>query len=136
MSNMTGTINPVVEIIKMARKVKARVLIDGAQSVQHLGIDVKKINCDFLAFSGHKMLGPMGIGTLYIKKERQEEMGVFLTGGGMISEVYTDQPAVWAKGVEKWEAGTPNVEGAIGLAAACDYHNKIGLKNIREHEKN
>ena len=135
MSNMTGTINPVVEIIKMARKVKARVLIDGAQSVQHLGIDVKKINCDFLAFSGHKMLGPMGIGTLYIKKERQEEMGVFLTGGGMISEVYTDQPAVWAKGVEKWEAGTPNVEGAIGLAAACDYHNKIGLKNIREHEK-
>lgn len=135
MSNMTGTINPVIEIIQMAKKVKARVLIDGAQSVQHLGIDVKKINCDWLAFSGHKMLGPMGIGVLYIKKERQEEMGVFLTGGGMISEVYTDKPAVWAKGVEKWEAGTPNVEGAVGLAAACEYHNQIGLKNIREHEK-
>lgn len=136
MSNMTGTINPVIEIIQMAKKVKARVLIDGAQSVQHLGIDVKKINCDWLAFSGHKMLGPMGIGVLYIKKERQEEMGVFLTGGGMISEVYTDKPAVWAKGVEKWEAGTPNVEGAVGLAAACEYHNQIGLANIREHEKN
>ncbi|MCX6816652.1 MAG: SufS family cysteine desulfurase [Candidatus Beckwithbacteria bacterium] len=135
MSNMTGTINPVAEIVRMARKVKARVLIDGAQSVQHVGIDVKKINCDWLAFSGHKMLGPMGIGALYIKKERQEEMGVFLTGGGMISEVYIDKPAVWARGVEKWEAGTPNVEGAVGLAAACEYHNQLGLKNIREHEK-
>ncbi len=135
MSNATGTINPIETIIKMAKKVKARVLIDGAQSVQHLGIDVKKANCDFLAFSGHKMLGPMGIGAVYLKKERQEEMEPWLTGGGMISEVYLDQPAVWAKGVEKWEAGTPNVSGAIGLAAACEYHNRLGLTNIRQHEK-
>ena len=135
MSNMTGTINPVEEIIKMAKKVKARVLIDAAQSVQHLGVDVQKINCDWLVFSGHKMLGPMGIGALYIKKERQAEMGVFLTGGGMISEVYADKPVVWAMGVEKWEAGTPNVEGAIGLAAACEYHQRLGMTNIRRHEK-
>lgn len=135
MSNMTGTINPVEEIIKLAKKVKARVLIDAAQSVQHLGVDVKKLGCDFLAFSGHKMLAPMGIGALYIKKERQEEMGPWLTGGGMISEVYLDKPAVWAKGVEKWEAGTPNVEGAVGLAAACEYHKRLGMANIREHEK-
>lgn len=135
MSNMTGTINPVEEIVRLAKKVKARVLIDAAQSVPHLGVDVKKIGCDWLAFSGHKMLGPMGIGALYIKKERQAEMGVFLTGGGMISEVYADKPAVWAMGVEKWEAGTPNVEGAIGLAAACEYHQRLGMTNIRRHEK-
>lgn len=135
MSNMTGTINSVEEIVRLARKVKARVLIDGAQSVQHLGIDVQKLVCDFLVFSGHKMLAPMGVGAVYIKKERQEEMGVFLTGGGMISEVYLDKPAVWAKGIEKWEAGTPNVEGAVGLAAACEYHQRLGMKNIRQHEK-
>ena len=135
MSNMTGTINPVEEIVRLAKTVKARVLIDGAQSVQHLGIDVKKVAPDFMAFSGHKMLGPMGIGAVYVKKERQEEMGVFLTGGGMISEVYIDKPAVWAKGPEKWEAGTPNVAGAVGLAAACEYHHCLGMKNIRQHEK-
>jgi len=135
MSNATGTINPIETIIKLAKKVKARVLIDAAQSVQHLGIDVKQVNCDFLAFSGHKMLGPMGIGAVYLKKERQEEMLPFMTGGGMISEVYLDQPAVWAKGAEKWEAGTPNVSGAIGLAAACEYHNRLGMINIRAHEK-
>lgn len=135
MSNMTGTINPIEEIISMAKKVKAKVLIDAAQSVPHLGVNVQKIGCDWLVFSGHKMLGPMGIGALYIKKERQAEMGVWLTGGGMISEVYLDKPAVWAKGVEKWEAGTPNVEGAVGLAVACEYHNQLGMKNIREHEK-
>lgn len=135
MSNMTGTINPVEEIISMAKKVKAKVLIDAAQSVQHLGVNVQKIGCDWLVFSGHKMLGPMGIGALYIKQERQAEMGVFLTGGGMISEVYIDKPAVWAKGVEKWEAGTPNVEDAVGLAAACEYHNRLGMTNIRQHEK-
>ncbi|MCG2691649.1 cysteine desulfurase, partial [Microgenomates group bacterium] len=135
MSNMTGTINPVEEIIKMAKRVKAKVLIDAAQSVPHLGVNVQKINCDWLVFSGHKMLGPMGIGALYIKKERQAEMGVFLTGGGMISEVYLDKPVVWAKGVEKWEAGTPNVEGAVGLAAACEYHQRLGMRNIRQYEK-
>jgi len=135
MSNMTGTINPIEKIIKLSRKVGAKVLIDGAQSVQHIGIDVSKTKCDFMAFSGHKMLGPMGIGVLYIKKELQEEMEPFLTGGGMISEVYIDKPAVWAKGVEKFEAGTPNVAGAVGLAEAVKYHQRLGIKAIREHEK-
>jgi len=77
----------------------------------------------------------MGIGGVYIKKEVQAEMGVFLTGGGMISEVYKNRPAVWAKGVEKWEAGTPNVSGAIGLAEAVKYHQRLGMDKIREHEK-
>lgn len=135
MSNMTGTINPIEKIIKGAKKVGAKVLIDAAQGVQHVGIDVSKIKCDFMAFSGHKMLGPMGVGALYIKKELQEEMDVFLTGGGMISEVYIDKPAVWAKGVEKFEAGTPNVSGAVGLAEAVRYHQRLGMKAIREHEK-
>lgn len=134
MSNTTGTINPIEKIVRVAKRAGAKVLVDGAQGVQHLGIDVKKVGCDFLAFSGHKMLGPMGIGGVYIKKERQEEMTPFLTGGGMISEVYIDKPAVWAKGVEKWEAGTPNVEGAVGLAEAVRYHQRLGLAEIRKHE--
>lgn len=135
MSNATGTINPVAEIVKMAKKVKARVLLDAAQSVPHFSVNVKKLGVDFVAFSGHKMLGPMGIGGLYIKKERQEEMAPFLTGGGMISEVYTDKPTVWAKGPEKWEAGTPNVAGAVGLAAAVKYLQKLGMDKVQAHEK-
>jgi len=134
-SNTVGTINPVERIVKMAKKVGARVLVDAAQSAQHVGVDVRKLKCDFLVITGHKMLGPMGIGGVYIKKERQVEMEVFLTGGGMISEVYKDRPAVWAKGVEKWEAGTPNVSGAIGLAEAVRYHQRLGMDKIREHEK-
>ncbi len=134
MSNTTGVINPVEEIIKMAKKVGARVLIDGAQSVQHVGINVRRLGCDFLVFSGHKMLGPMGIGGVYIKKEVQKEVGEFMTGGGMIKEV-NNKSAEWVEGVEKWEAGTPNVTGAVGLAEAVKYHNKLGLKKIREHEK-
>lgn len=133
-SNTTGTINPVKEIVEMAKRVGAKVLIDGAQSVQHLGFDVKKIGGDFLAFSGHKMLGPMGAGGVYVKKARQEEMGVFMTGGGMIKEVSKER-AKWADGVEKWEAGTPNVSGAVGLAEAVKYHERLGLKQIRRHEK-
>jgi len=133
-SNTTGTINPVKEIVEMAKRVGAKVLIDGAQSVQHLGLDVKKIGGDFLAFSGHKMLGPMGAGGVYVKKARQEEMGVFMTGGGMIKEVSKER-AKWADGVEKWEAGTPNVSGAVGLAEAVKYHERLGLKQIRRHEK-
>lgn len=135
MSNATGTINPVEEIVRLAKKVKARVLLDAAQSVPHFSVNVKKLGVDFLAFSGHKMLGPMGIGGLYIRQERQEETGPFLTGGGMISEVYADKPAIWAKGVEKWEAGTPNVAGAVGLAAAVKYLKKLGMDKVQAHEK-
>lgn len=134
MSNATGTIHPVERIVRMARKVGARVLIDGAQGVQHVGIEVKKIGCDFLVFSGHKMLGPMGIGGVYIKKARQREMGPFMTGGGMIKEV-SEQRSKWADGVERFEAGTPNVSGAIGLAEAVKYHERLGMEKIREHEK-
>jgi cysteine desulfurase/selenocysteine lyase len=133
-SNVTGEILPVKEIVKLSKRVGARVLIDAAQSVQHLGFDVKKIPADFLAFSGHKMLGPMGAGGVYIKKARQEEMEVFMTGGGMIKEVSKER-AKWADGVEKWEAGTPNVSGAVGLAEAVKYHERLGLKQIRRHEK-
>ncbi|HBU21972.1 TPA: cysteine desulfurase, partial [Candidatus Beckwithbacteria bacterium] len=104
MSNTTGAINPVAKIVKMAKRVRARVAVDAAQSVPHLKVNFKDLGVDFLAFSGHKMLGPMGIGGVLIKKERQEEMEPFLTGGGMISEVWP-QRATWAAGVEKFEAG-------------------------------
>jgi cysteine desulfurase/selenocysteine lyase len=133
-SNVTGVINPIEEITRKAKKLGVKVLVDAAQSVQHIGIDVSKVGCDFMVFSGHKMLGPMGIGGLYIRRKRMAEMGPFLTGGGMISEVYKDR-VVWADGVDKFEAGTPNVSGAIGLAAAVEYHEKLGLENIRKHEK-
>ena len=133
-SNTTGVINPVEKIIKESQKVGAKTLIDAAQSAQHLGVNVKKLKCDFLVIAGHKMLAPMGISGLYIRKEIQKEVGVFLTGGGMIKEVHKDR-SEWAKGVEKWEAGTPNVGGAVGLAEAVKYHNRLGLENIRKHEK-
>ena len=134
MSNVTGAINDVSEIVKLAKSVRARVLVDGAQSVQHLGVDVKELGCDFLVMAGHKMMGPMGIGGLYIKREVQNEVGVYKTGGGMISEVYGNR-SVWVKGVEKWEAGTPNVAGAVGLAAAVEYMRSVGVDKIWKHEK-
>ncbi len=133
-SNTTGVINPIKKIIKMSKKVGAKTLIDSAQGAQHMGVDIKKLRCDFLVIAGHKMMAPMGISTLYIKKQIQDEVGVFLTGGGMISEVEKNK-SKWVEGVEKWEAGTPNVGGAIGLAEAVKYHDKLGLKKIREHEK-
>lgn len=134
-SNTTGTINPIEKIVKMAKRTGARVLVDAAQSVPHMKVDVKDLKVDFLVFSGHKMMGPMGTGGLYINKQVQDDVGVFLTGGGMIREVYKDKKAVWAEGVEKWEAGTPNVGGAIGLAEAVKYQQKLGMENIRKHEK-
>lgn len=133
-SNTTGVINPIEEIVKRAKQVKAKTLIDSAQGAQHLGVEVKKLKCDFLVIAGHKMMAPMGISGLYIRKEIQSEVEVFMTGGGMISEVYKDRSG-WARGTEKWEAGTPNVGGAVGLAEAVKYHNKLGMKNIREHER-
>jgi len=133
-SNVTGEILPIEKIVKLSKGVGAKVLVDAAQSAQHIGFDVKKIPVDFLAIAGHKMLGPMGISGVYLKKEVQAEMDVFMTGGGMIKEV-SNKSAKWAEGVEKWEAGTPNVGGAVGLAEACRYHKKLDLKKIREHEK-
>jgi cysteine desulfurase/selenocysteine lyase len=133
-SNALGTINPVKEMTKMAHKVGALVLVDGAQAVPHMEVDVKEIGCDFYAFSGHKMLGPMGIGVLWGKKEMLESMSPFLTGGGMINEVYPDH-STWAELPEKFEAGTPNVAGAVGLASAINYLETIGMEEVREHDK-
>jgi len=133
-SNVLGTINPVTEIVKLSHQVGAKVLIDGAQSVPHMLVDVRKIGCDFFAFTGHKMLAPMGIGGLYVKREILEKMDPFLTGGGMISEVYKNR-VVFADLPDKFEAGTPNVAGAVGLAAAIEYLEKIGMNKVIEHEQ-
>lgn len=133
-SNALGTINPVTDMTKLAHKAGATVLVDGAQAAPHMSVDVAEIGCDFYAFSGHKMLGPMGIGVLWGRKEILDNMSPFLTGGGMISEVYTDH-STWAELPDKFEAGTPNVAGAVGLARAIDYLENLGLENVREHDK-
>ncbi len=133
-SNALGTINPVVEMTKLAHKVGAIVVVDGAQAVPHMQVDVAEIGCDFYAFSGHKILGPMGIGVLWGRKELLAKMSPFLTGGGMISEVYTDH-STWAELPDKFEAGTPNVAGAVGLMAAIEYLEKLGMDKVREHDK-
>ncbi len=133
-SNVLGTVNDVKEIGKIAHENNALFAVDGAQSIPHMPIDVKKLDCDFMAFSGHKMLGPTGIGVLYGKKELLKNMQPFLYGGEMIKEVkfegtkFNDLP--W-----KFEAGTMNIAEAIGLGAAIDYLNKVGMKNIENHEK-
>jgi cysteine desulfurase/selenocysteine lyase len=132
-SNVLGTINPIEAIGKIAHNNGSLILVDGAQSVPHMPIDVKKLDCDFLVFSGHKMLGPMGIGVLYCKEEILENIQPFLYGGDMIKYV-TLEKAVWNDLPLKFEAGTSNVEGAIGLGAAIDYLNKIGMEDIRKHE--
>ncbi|MEM5874894.1 MAG: cysteine desulfurase [Candidatus Aenigmatarchaeota archaeon] len=133
-SNVLGTINPIDKIEKIAHDNGALYLVDGAQSVPHLPIDVQKINCDFLVFSGHKMLGPTGIGVLYAKKEILEKMKPFNYGSEMIKEVYLDH-TIFADLPLKFEAGTPNIAGAIALGVAVDYLKKIGMKNIAKHEE-
>ncbi|ADD03500.1 cysteine desulfurase, SufS subfamily [Thermoanaerobacter italicus Ab9] len=133
MSNVLGIINPVEEITHIAHKYGAKVLIDGAQSVPHMPVDVQKIDCDFFAFSGHKMLGPMGIGVLYIKEDLLSDVPPFLRGGEMIDEVFEDR-ATFSPPPLKFEAGTPNVKGAYVLVSAIDYIEKIGLSNIYHHE--
>ncbi len=132
-SNTLGTINPVKEMTKLAHKAGAIVLVDGAQAVPHMKVDVSDIGCDFYVFSGHKMLGPMGIGVLWGRQEILEKMSPFITGGGMINEVFEDH-ATWAELPDKFEAGTPNVAGAVGLASAIEYLEKLGMENVREHD--
>ena len=133
MSNVLGTIVPVNEMIKLAHEKGIPVLVDGAQSVPHMQVDVQKMDCDFMAFSAHKMLGPTGVGILYVKKEILEKMPPFIGGGDMIKEVhkyetrYNDLPY-------KFEGGTPNIADVIGFAAAIDYLNNIGMDKVREHE--
>ncbi|MFH1240702.1 MAG: cysteine desulfurase [Candidatus Diapherotrites archaeon] len=133
-SNTIGTINDVKEICKIAHEKNSYCLVDGAQSAPHIKLDVKKIDADFFAFSGHKMLAPSGIGGLYGKKEILEEMPPFLYGGGMIEDV-TIEKSTWAKLPGKFEAGTPDIAGAYGMKAAVDYLERIGMADIRKHEK-
>jgi len=133
-SNMLGTVHPVYEVSEMARKVGALVVLDAAQSVPHMPFDVNQFGVDFVAFSGHKMLGPTGIGVLWGREELLREGDVFLTGGSMISEV-TLEGAKWNTLPWKYEAGTPNICGAIGLSAAMDYLEDVGLDEILAHER-
>jgi len=133
-SNVLGTINPVEEIKNMARGVGAAFLLDGAQSIPHMPIDVRALDCDFFAASGHKMLGPTGIGFLYAKKEILKEMPPFMTGGDMIATV-TEEGATWNELPWKFEAGTSAVAEGIGLGAAVDYLAALGMSNINQYEK-
>ncbi|MFZ0358343.1 MAG: cysteine desulfurase [Nitrososphaeraceae archaeon] len=133
MSNVLGTIVPIERIIKTAHQYDIPVIVDGAQSVPHMPVDAKNLDCDFLVFSAHKMLGPTGVGVLYAKKEFLEKMNPFMGGGDMIKEVfkfhtnYNEVPY-------KFEAGTPNIADVVGFGAAVDYLEKIGMENIRKHE--
>ncbi len=132
-SNVLGTVNDAKEITRLSRKAGARTLIDAAQSVPHMPVDVKDIDCDFMAFSGHKMLGPAGLGVLYGKEAMLEEMPPVYGGGDMIRSV-SFKESTWNELPWKFEAGTSNTEGGIGLGAAIDYLNKVGMKNVRAHE--
>ena len=129
-SNVLGNLLPVKEIAAICHENGAKLLVDGAQSVPHIPIDVKELGCDFLCFSGHKMLGPTGTGILWMK---EEELQPLMLGGGMIGKVSVDDYTL-AEGYEKYEAGTPNISGMIGLATAIDYLDDIGMQNIKEHE--
>jgi cysteine desulfurase/selenocysteine lyase len=133
-SNALGTVNPVAQLAKLAHAVGAVVVVDGAQSTPHLTVDVQALDCDFYALSGHKMLGPMGSGALVAKPELLEAMPPYHGGGEMISRVFDDH-STYNKIPHKFEAGTPNVEAAVGLAAAIGYLEKIGLERIAEHEQ-
>jgi len=132
-SNVLGTINPVKEIGKIAKENNSLFLVDGAQAAPHIPVDMKDIGCDFYAFSSHKMLGPTGVGVLYVKDP--ENLDPFLVGGGTIKEVFLDKEAVWQDPPWKFEGGTPDISGVIGFGATIDYLNKIGMENIRKHEE-
>jgi len=133
-SNVLGTVNPVKEIITYAHTYNIPVLIDGAQSISHLGADMHDLDCDFYCFSGHKMYAPMGIGVLYGKEKFLEALPPYQSGGEMIKEVYTDH-TTFNELPFKFEAGTPNVEGVYGLRAAILYLQGLGLDNIRNYEQ-
>ncbi|MFQ5920423.1 MAG: cysteine desulfurase [Nitrososphaerales archaeon] len=134
MSNVLGTIAPVPEIVRLCREKNIPVLIDAAQSVPHMPVDVKQLDCDFMAFSAHKMLGPTGVGVLYAKREYLEKMAPFIGGGDMIKEVHKYETK-WNDLPWKYEAGTPNIADVIGYGVAIDYLSRLGMDNVREHEK-
>jgi cysteine desulfurase/selenocysteine lyase len=140
-SNVTGVINDVKWVAELAHEKGALVLVDGAQSVPHMPVDVQDVDCDFLAFSGHKMLGPTGIGVLYVKKEILEKMEPFHGGGEMIREVSFNPETrtctiSWNTLPWKFEAGTPDIGGAVGLKAAIEYLSALGMENVKAHECN
>ncbi|HYC27056.1 MAG TPA: cysteine desulfurase [Nitrososphaerales archaeon] len=132
-SNVLGTVNDVAELNRKAKEAGAVTVVDGAQSVPHIPVDIRSIGCDFYAFSGHKMLGPTGIGALVGRKEVLEAMDPFQGGGEMIREVFMDR-ATWNDVPYKFEAGTVNIADAIGLGAAVDYLESLGMDKVREHE--
>ncbi len=133
-SNVFGTVNPVEEIVCLAHNCDAKVLVDGAQIAPHHAVDVTRLDCDFFAFSGHKMLGPTGVGALYAKPELLEEMDPFLGGGEMIRTVSMES-STWNDIPWKFEAGTPNIAQVIGLGAAIDYLSELGMENVSAIEK-
>jgi cysteine desulfurase/selenocysteine lyase len=132
-SNVLGTINPLVEIVKRAHEVGAVVVLDACQSAPHMPIDVKELGVDFLAFSGHKAVGPTGVGVFWGRRELLAELPPFLTGGSMI-ETVTMTDATWAPAPRKFEAGVPNMAQAVGLGAALTYLTSIGMGKIHDHE--
>lgn len=133
-SNVLGTVVPVEELAKLARKHDALVVVDAAQAMGHVPINVERLDCDFLAFSGHKMLGPTGTGVLFGKKKLLEEMDPFMYGGDMVREVFLDD-STWNEAPWKFEAGTPNIGGVIGLGAAVDYVKLTGIDRMSSHEE-
>ena len=133
-SNVLGTINPLTQITQRAHKVGAVVVLDACQSVPHMPVDVRTLDVDFLAFSGHKAVGPTGIGILWGKSQLLNELPPFLTGGSMIENV-TMTNATWAKAPKKFEAGVPNMAQAVGLGAALNYLDNIGMSSIFDHEQ-
>ncbi|MDF1689982.1 MAG: cysteine desulfurase [Cycloclasticus sp.] len=133
MSNALGTINPIQQMIELLHQHNIPVLVDGAQAIPHIAVDVQALDCEFYVFSGHKLYAPTGIGALYGKMEQLEQMAPYQGGGDMISVVTFDK-TVYSKVPYKFEAGTPNIAGTIGLGAAIDYVNKIGIGAIAAHE--
>lgn len=134
-SNVLGTENPLQDMIALARQHGAKVLVDGAQAVMHHAVDVQALDCDFYVFSGHKLYGPTGIGILYVKEALLQEMPPWEGGGSMISTVSLTQGTTWAKAPWRFEAGTPNTGGIIGLGAAIDYVTSLGLDKIGDYEQ-
>src|SRR3989338_3664173 len=133
-SNVLGTINPIKEISKICRKYGTKLFVDGAQAAPHLSIDVKDLGCDFYAFSGHKMLGPLGVGILYVKKEFLKYLTPFISGGGTVLEV-TKESLKFKEDHEKFEGGTPSVADVVAFSNAIDYLNKLGMNNVKKYEE-
>ena len=134
-SNVLGTENPLSEMIALAHQYGAKVLVDGAQAVMHHQVDVQALDCDFYVFSGHKLYGPTGIGVLYARESLLQEMPPWEGGGSMIATVSLSQGTTWAKAPWRFEAGTPNTGGIIGLGAAIEYVSALGLTEISEYEQ-